>query len=94
MSVCCTYEMTRESTDFLPLTVEDTITGLPLVGYFTAVVRGRARPTVWTPAVTDNTGATGVVLTGLTKGEWTVFVRTVFAPFEDIITEAGTVEVT
>lgn len=94
MSVCCTYEMTRESTDFLPLDVEDTITGTPLVDYDTAVVRARERPTVWTPAVTDSNGATGVILTGLTKGTWTVFVRAVFAPFEDIVTEAGRVDVT
>lgn len=94
MSVCCTYTMERESTDFVPLEVVDTITGLPLTDYQTAVVKARARPTVWTPSVTASNGTTGVVLTGLTKGSWTVFVRTVFSPFEDIVTEAGMVDVT
>lgn len=94
MSVCCTYEMTRESTDFLPLEVVDKVTGLPLTAYQTAVVKARARPTVWTPSVTDSNGETGVVLSGLTKGTWTVFVRTQFPPFEEIVVEAGQVDVT
>ncbi len=94
MSVCCTYEMERESTDFLPLDVTDTVTGLPLTAYDTAVVKLRSRPTVWTPSVTAANGATGVVLTGLTKGAWVVFVRAVFPPFESIVVEAGKVEVT
>ena len=94
MSTCCTYRMERESTDFVPLDVVDTISGDPVTTYDTAVVKGRARPTVWTPAVTDTNGNTGVVLTGLTKGTWTVYTRAVFAPFESIVTEAGQVEVT
>ena len=83
----CVVTVPRETEEFLPLLV--VYDGTPITNYETAIVKGCDRPTTWVAAATEGL-YTGVVLDGLSKGEWHVFVRV----DGTVVDEVSTIKVT
>lgn len=81
----------RETVEYIPVIV--TVNGaVTTTGIEFAVTPDGARPTSWTAAVVLS-GATLVLLTGLSPGQWNVWARVSESP-EIVVIECGPIVVT
>lgn len=83
MSVTCELSIPRESEEFIALYV--LLDKVEILDYETAFVKGSARPSTWTAAVTVD-ARTGLVLHDLSPGQWTIFVRVLGTIVEEVMT--------
>lgn len=73
----------RETVEFIPVTV--TVDGVAVtVGVEFAVVKDGERPTSWsTPTSLD--GKIGVLISGLTSGQWDIYARIAASPETPVV---------
>lgn len=73
----------RETVEFVPVTV--TVNGsVVTAGVEFAVVQDGARPSTWS-AATSLSGSIGVLISGLTPGQWNIWARVSASPETPVI---------